>query len=222
MTAPSVPLSQFVLKLRSRCNLACDHCYVYEHVDQTWRDQPQSMAFDTLRVAAERIAEHARAHRLDRVTVVLHGGEPLLVGEERLRAMLTELRRTVAATTRVDLHMQSNGLLLTPSLCELLTEFDVHVGISLDGDRRANDRHRRFADGRSSHADVLRAVALLNLPRFLRIFAGPTETSAATHFQRYRDWTLAAIDAIVRTKALTALGMRFVGRMADTTSAWDL
>src|SRR5262249_33964630 len=45
-------------------------------------------------------------------------------------------------------------------------------GISLDGDRTANDRHRRFADGRSSHAEVLRALALLDQPRFRGIFAG--------------------------------------------------
>ena len=32
------------------------------------------------------------------------------------------------------------------------------VGISLDGDRAANDLHRRYANGRSSYDQVLRAV----------------------------------------------------------------
>jgi hypothetical protein len=31
------PFDQIVVKIHSRCNLACDHCYVYEHADQGWR-----------------------------------------------------------------------------------------------------------------------------------------------------------------------------------------
>lgn len=34
------PFQQFVLKLHSRCNLACDYCYVYQMADQTWRSRP--------------------------------------------------------------------------------------------------------------------------------------------------------------------------------------
>ena len=35
----------------------------------------------------------------------------------------------------------------------------IWVGISLDGSRVANDLHRRYLDGRSSHDQVLRVVA---------------------------------------------------------------
>jgi hypothetical protein len=27
---PLIPIDQFVVKVHSRCDLACDHCYVYE------------------------------------------------------------------------------------------------------------------------------------------------------------------------------------------------
>ena len=37
-------VSQYVLKVCGRCDLACDHCYVYEHVDQSWRRKPKVMA----------------------------------------------------------------------------------------------------------------------------------------------------------------------------------
>lgn len=40
MDPPPVPLSQFVLKVYSRCDLACDHCYVYEPADRSWRGRP--------------------------------------------------------------------------------------------------------------------------------------------------------------------------------------
>ena len=70
----------------SRCNLACDYCYVYELADQSWRGRPVVMAADILTCAAHRIGEHAEAHRLSAVQIVLHGGEPrspVLVGWTR-------------------------------------------------------------------------------------------------------------------------------------------
>ena len=79
-------VSQYVLKVCGRCDLACDHCYVFEHADQTWRHKPKVMAEETASQAARRISEHAQRHLLARVSVLLHGGEPLLLGRERLTA----------------------------------------------------------------------------------------------------------------------------------------
>lgn len=42
-----MPISQFVLKVHSRCDLACDHCYVYEHADQNWRRMPVAMSAES-------------------------------------------------------------------------------------------------------------------------------------------------------------------------------
>ncbi|HEY0700483.1 MAG TPA: FxsB family cyclophane-forming radical SAM/SPASM peptide maturase, partial [Micromonospora sp.] len=169
---PITPLSQYVLKLSSRCDLACDHCYVYEHPDQSWRRQPRVMAAATVDAAARRIAEHAAEHRLAVVRVVLHGGEPLLAGADRLDATAGTLRRVIEPVTRLDLRMQSNGVLLTQAICDVLVAHDVKVGISLDGDRAANDRHRRYVHGASSHAHALRALALLRHPANRGSYAG--------------------------------------------------
>ncbi|GAA1736196.1 hypothetical protein GCM10009681_03410 [Luedemannella helvata] len=86
--------------------------------------------------------------------------------------MLETLRATIAPVTGLSLRMQSNGVLLTEPMCELLAEFGVRVGISLDGDRAANDRHRRYANGASSHRAVLRALELLRTPAFRAAYAG--------------------------------------------------
>jgi len=166
------PLRQYVLKVHSRCDLACDHCYMYEHVDQTWRDRPPVMAPGTVRRAAERIAEHAVARRLGQVTVVLHGGEPLLLGVDTLRAVLSSLRDIVGDVCDLDLGMQSNGVRLTERYADLLLEFRVGVGISLDGARTDNDRHRRFRSGATSHPQTLRALRLLREPRYRPVYAG--------------------------------------------------
>jgi uncharacterized protein len=130
------------------------------------------MPVQTVVAVAGRIAEHARSHHLSSVTVVLHGGEPLLLGQRGLAETLTELRRGIEPAARLDLRMQSNGVLLSESICDLLVTHDVRVGISLDGDRLANDRHRRFLNGSSSYEQVLDALALLRQPRYRRQYAG--------------------------------------------------
>lgn len=178
MAGPAI--RQFVLKVHSRCNLACDYCYVYESIDQSWRDKPVSISLETVHKAAERIREHAEAHALPRVGVTLHGGEPLLVGHDGLRAIVDELRATagmgVGAGIRLDIGMQTNGVLLDETFARYLLGEGICVGISLDGGRAANDRHRRFAHGGSSFDAVLRAVRLLGSPLHRAIFSGVLAT----------------------------------------------
>ncbi|GAA0497980.1 hypothetical protein Ade02nite_53510 [Paractinoplanes deccanensis] len=161
MSTPWRPLRHFVLKVHSRCDLACDHCYVFEHADQSWRGRPPAMSAATAARAAERIAEHAARHHLPRVGVVVHGGEPLLLGAARLDEILTILRATIGAVCELDLRMQTNGVRLTAATCAMLLRHEVRVGVSLDGGRAANDRHRRFRNGATSHPQTLRALALL-------------------------------------------------------------
>ena len=166
------PITQFVLKVHSRCDLACDHCYVYEHADQSWRRRPAAIHPSVTRQTAVRIAEHVSTHRLSRVSVVLHGGEPLLLGVSGLRRVLAEFRDHVGALADLDLRIHTNGVRLSPLFCDLFAEFGVKIGVSLDGDAAANDRHRRFASGRSSHALVRSALELLRSPPYRRLYAG--------------------------------------------------
>ena len=175
MTARFAPFRQFVLKVHSRCDLACDHCYMYEAVDQGWRAQPMVMSPETADAVGRRIAEHAGEHGLDLVRVVLHGGEPLLTGVERLRGIIEAVRGPLLALPRpprLDLRIHTNGVQLDERFCELFDEFQVKVGVSLDGDEAANDRHRRYANGKSSHGQVLAALKLLRSERFRHLYAG--------------------------------------------------
>jgi uncharacterized protein len=122
--------------------------------------------------AARRIAEHAAAHSLRAVQVILHGGEPLLAGPARLRRIITTLRTALDDVCDLDLRIHTNGVLLNERFCALFAEHQVKVGISIDGDRAANDRHRRYADGRSSYDQVIRAIELLGSGRFPDLYAG--------------------------------------------------
>ncbi|MFE7836027.1 radical SAM/SPASM protein FxsB, inactivated metallohydrolase extension form [Streptomyces sp. NPDC057474] len=166
------PIHQLVLKVHSRCDLACDHCYVYEHVDQSWRARPVVISGETLGQVARRLAEYAADVELDSVTVILHGGEPLLAGPSRLRNICAELTRALAPVTVLDLRIHTNGVQLNRRHLEVFREFGVKVGVSLDGGRAANDRHRLDRRGRSSYDRVLRAIELLRLPEYQHLYQG--------------------------------------------------
>ena len=167
-----VPLSQFVLKVHSHCDLACDHCYVYEAADQSWRGRPMAMSGEVIRQTARRIADYAASRELADVQVVLRGGEPLLAGRARLRQIVSELGSALRDVCRLDLTIHTNGVLLNQAFCELFAEYGVKVGFSIDGDRAANDRHRRYADGRSSHDKVVQAIGLVRTGPFRDLYAG--------------------------------------------------
>jgi uncharacterized protein len=155
------PFRQFILKLHSRCNLACDYCYVYELADQTWRAQPRAMSGALIPVIAHRIAEHAQAHDLRTIRVIFHGGEPLLAGAGPITDALRTIRSTVGAGTQVDSWVQTNGTLLDEKMLDQLEALGIRVGVSLDGNAASHDRSRRYANGRGSHDAVARGLRLL-------------------------------------------------------------
>ena len=102
----------------------------------------------------------------------MHGGEPLLLGPVRLREIADTLRTRIGPVSSLDLSIQTNGVRLDERFGEVFARHRIRIGVSLDGDQAANDRHRRFADGRSSYARVRSALALLRRPEYRHIYGG--------------------------------------------------
>lgn len=70
--------------------------------------------------------------------ITFHGGEPMLIGVPLLRRAF-EIVNKYAGTS---ISMQSNGTLLTDEMAFLLKEYDVKVGISIDGPKEMHDAYR--------------------------------------------------------------------------------
>jgi uncharacterized protein len=165
-------IREFVLKVHQRCNLACDYCYVYELADQSWRDRPTVMSPAVWKAAARRIGEHAREHGLERVSIILHGGEPLLAGVDRLLELVADMRRAMPEGCQLSVGMQTNAVTLDEEKLVRLAPEQVRIGVSVDGLRENHDLHRKFRDGRGSYAEVDQALRLLSSARFRSAFAG--------------------------------------------------
>lgn len=166
------PFREFIVKIHSRCDLKCDYCYMYEMADQTWHDRPRRMSDAIAEKTAVRIGQHARGHQLGELTLVLHGGEPLLAGHDLIWRLVTATRKAAGDDVHVDVRIQTNGVGLDDAYLGLFSELDIKVGISLDGGAEAHNRHRRFASGRGSYAAVSAGLSRLRQPQFRHLFSG--------------------------------------------------
>ena len=161
VSAGEVHLTSFLVKVASRCNLDCDYCYVYHHADQSWRSMPRLLSFEDREAFASQLALYVHHAGIRRCVVVLHGGEPLLMGSAELVAFAAQLREAVGADVQLDIGMQTNGLLLTREAIDQLSSVDIGISLSLDGPKEVNDLHRTSRRGRSSFEQTYRALQLL-------------------------------------------------------------
>lgn len=119
--------------------------------DDGWRSQPKLMSAQVIAQVAARLGEQYRKQRLA-FSVVLHGGEPLMLGAARLEALCSQLRAELPHPCGI--HLQTNGILLTDSVIDVLVRYDVGISVSFDGPEAVHDRFRLDHQQRGSHARV--------------------------------------------------------------------
>lgn len=62
-----------------------------------------------VQLMSQRIAEHADTHSIKAISVILHGGEPLLIGHSYLTDVVNRLRETLNPLVRLRLSLQTNA-----------------------------------------------------------------------------------------------------------------
>ena len=166
----TVPIDTVLLKTASRCNIACSYCYVYQLGDQGWRRQPPAMSKSTIDAIVRRLDELRQAQDRD-FAVVLHGGEPLLLGEALLTRLLTGLRTRLPVGCT--LSVQTNGTLLSDRRLDILADSGATVSVSLDGPAKINDSRRVRFDQRGTFEVTLDGIRRLQRhPAVEQLFSG--------------------------------------------------
>lgn len=165
-------------------------------------DQPGSMSVEVATKTAGRIAEHVLTHKVNSIALILHGGEPLLVGPKRLNKILQTFSSILNPITDVVFTIQTNGLLLSPEILEVLAEFKVEVGISLDGGRDDNDRHRQHKNGKGSYEEVKERLYAMKALGYGDLFLGILATidlknDPITTYQELRSFEPPSIDFLL-------------------------
>jgi len=140
------PPDSVIMQPGTVCNLDCGYCYL------PFRRRHLVMSPDV----ADAVARSVRPWTERRtVEVCWHGGEPLAVGRTHLGWLMDCFRGLDVAHG-----IQTNATLINDAWCEFFAEYDVHVGVSIDGPSKDNSQ-RVDLRGRAAFARIMAGIEKL-------------------------------------------------------------
>jgi uncharacterized protein len=164
-------IDTILIKVAGSCNLDCNYCYVYHGQDSGHKTLSSIMSKETISKVVDNLLELAETQNTG-FAIVLHGGEPLLLGFEKLKFLISSLREKLDRD-KYPISIQTNGILITNELLDMLYEFQTDLSISLDGSKNINDIGRVDKNGESSYNDVMKSINILDNHQYSKfLFSG--------------------------------------------------
>ncbi len=145
-----------IMELTYDCNLKCSYCYLsYDKFHNK-----EKMSFETYKSVIDEIIKQRKiSKRTNLFTIVLHGGEPTLIGVELLDKMITYVKEKFTENgIKHNLTMQTNGLLLTEDFIPTIKKLD-SLGLSFDG---IGDAFNMRSSNDKIKERILSSIKLLN------------------------------------------------------------
>lgn len=138
----------FLIDLTKACNLQCRYCFREPEVTA-----PHMTAEQIDRICDELIA-YCQRHGLSCLSIQAWGGEPLIELSliERIRHCFDETNIALQLT------IETNATLITPSVARRLKNSRVEIGVSIDGCAAVHNAQRPFVGGSPSFARVREGI----------------------------------------------------------------
>ncbi|MFE4455891.1 hypothetical protein ACFROC_00905 [Nocardia tengchongensis] len=102
------------------------------------------------------IKAHAVRFSLPTITIVFHGGEPLLVGTSDLECFARTARKMLEPLVQVRMGIPTNGVLIDDDVLRICDSWKIQIGVSRDGGELEHDRHRLW---KSPASEIRRSIA---------------------------------------------------------------
>jgi uncharacterized protein len=161
---------------------------MYNLGDETYKLQPKFMKEETVDNIFLKVKNHLRKYDGKRFKFLFHGGEPLLVKQsffvsfcEKAGVLQKEL-----PDVKFDFVVQTNGVLIDKSWCDLFNKYNINVSISIDGAKEAHDMYRKDHAGKGSYDEVMKGALMvkkelgyLNLVSVINVNESPKENYEA-------------------------------------------
>lgn len=167
--------SYVIMQPTTLCNLDCSYCYL------PFRAHDHKMGVPVAEAVAATVNDWAVL--APRFSVVWHGGEPLTVGREHLRALMAPFHG-------VEHHIQTNATLLDDAWCDFILEHEIRVGVSVDGTAEQTAA-RVDRGGRAAYDKILKGIGMLRergIPyAALAVVSDPRPGIAADLYAFFRD-----------------------------------
>ncbi|MGV3613424.1 MAG: cyclophane-forming radical SAM/SPASM peptide maturase YhhB [Fluviicola sp.] len=151
-------IDTILIKVASRCNINCTYCYVYNMGDDNWSKLSKFLSNETIEGICVSLNE-IKQNQTQPFSIVLHGGEPFLLGKIRLVALLEKIRKVLPESYPISI--QTNGVLISDELLDICSFYKVTVAISIDGPKQIHDRYRVSHSGKGTFDEVMKGLTIL-------------------------------------------------------------
>ncbi|ACK51518.1 Radical SAM domain protein [Methylocella silvestris BL2] len=135
------------------CNINCRYCYLPD------RNQKAKMELSVITTLFSKI--FASGWSADQLTVIWHAGEPLVLPVSYYETALRAIEALRPPEVAVRHAIQTNGMLISPEWCALFKQWDVGVGVSIDGPQALHDANRVTRSGLGTFAQTIAGLRLL-------------------------------------------------------------
>lgn len=135
------------------CNINCRYCYL-PHRSVTKRINPETLSriFELL---------FSSSFVSDDISIVWHAGEPLVVPISFYTQAFQLMNYWNKKEIYIKNSLQTNALLITQEWCDFFKQYNIQVGVSLDGPEYAHNANRLDRAGRGTFDRVMNGIRLL-------------------------------------------------------------
>lgn len=138
------------------CNLNCSYCF-YKKTKNIYPN-PEKMKFETLEKLIISALEYSDGGNS---IFIWQGGEPLIAGIEFYRKVIELQIKYGKKGQKITNTIQTNGLLIDEKWIELFKNYNIFLGVSLDGPEEIHNFYRKYSSGKGTFRDVIKRVNLL-------------------------------------------------------------
>jgi uncharacterized protein len=153
VTGATPQIETIVVQPTPFCNINCRYCYL------PGRDAKTVIAQETIAALFSKVFASGWVYPY--LTIIWHAGEPLVVPVSFYRTAFEAIEALRPPSVRVRHSFQTNGMLITREWCDLFKEWEVGVGVSIDGPKRLHDANRVTRSGHGTFDRTLAGIQML-------------------------------------------------------------
>ena len=148
-----------------QCNFRCSYCFgLY---GQKYKGLERSFSKEKIRLIIDyfikELFPNANQYRIDFVS----GGEPLMGFEIIKEAILYVEKLTWDEKKQISVWLCTNGSLLSDEINAFLSNHNVSIGISIDGNKEYHDKNRVDASGRGTYDKIISNIQAIQSDKTL-------------------------------------------------------
>lgn len=147
-----------IIKPTYSCNLRCKYCYLSNDT----KSLSKLLNLDFAKCIIDQIKVVLQTIHRRKITIIWHGGEPMLWGIENYRTIFAYMWKELDGF-EVQNSMQTNLSLINNEWIDLFLQYNVRVGFSLDGTQTIHDQQRVGVHGEPTFERIISNYHLCKL-----------------------------------------------------------